>query len=751
MVFIKPPVGLALLFLSMSIVAPAQAKTSIDQIESEDGSAREIVQATDLELGQRIIHQLRVLDQRLEDIGLAVNCKVAKVEDRKVVAAHILDLREILARYIGAHAPAIQRGHSESASLRTLLDVETGMLAYVTAAVNNGFTSMDEFDEGMLVKRHRLDTAINAEEMQATLDEFEEQIRCLDKAIKHIGYSLINRTARRISHYNKKTQFSKIFARSLPYVGLGLYLAWATDQLPEWGPLKPLRNLLKKDEPENNSYAAEPGFMNKVHRGLKKVITFGAGHKKEEIAIFNIAGGALLAPILQKDISDLSEWLGEQAGKAKAALQGKPYEDGKPIKLPKITMKDVVGAEHPKKALGRIVDYLKRRANHDRAGAYIDRGYFLVGPLDTSKSLAYAIAGDVNAFYKEKKKSSEMSVYEIHSSELIKKELKAIVKEASEKSPCIVLIEDLDWLHAQQRVDAKVWSDLASTMGSVLTSKKQVFVIATARDASAMASHHKGHLGMVVHVNYPTYEERAEFFKREFEKRGILVARFDLAALARETKQSTFAQITTIINRALNMAHTKAEILAQEHLEDAVNEVAHGIVIKTPEEHERKLLATYYAGKVVAHKLLLPEEPLKVTIYPVIQAGKESAGALISHTPTTAQTDEMIEKACVIDLAGAAAQRLLTGTESQQITHPHLVQESLKKITFNGIDEEHLSQESREQRLQKAEAALATCNKQATRLIRENERVLRNLTKTLEEKLTLNDKEIEECLAQERG
>ena len=244
-------------------------------------------------------------------------------------------------------------------------------------------------------------------------------------------------------------------------------------------------------------------------KAFGKLVTFAQGHKKEEVAVFNIAVGALLAPVLKKDLTDLSEWLGEQAAKAKAFLQGKPYEDGKPIKVPTKGMKEVVGAEHPKKALGRIVDYFKRRANHDRAGAYIDRGYFLVGPLDSCKLLAYGIAGDVNAFYKAKGKSSEMSVYDIHSSELIGKELKAILKEAAEKSPCIVLIQDLDWLHAQPRVDPKVWSDLATSMGGIFTSKKQVFVIATARDASALASHHKGHLGMVIHVNFPTYEERA--------------------------------------------------------------------------------------------------------------------------------------------------------------------------------------------------------------------------------------------------
>ena len=173
-------------------------------------------------------------------------------------------------------------------------------------------------------------------------------------------------------------------------------------------------------------------------------------------------------------------------------------------------------------------------------------------------------------------------------------------------------------------------------------------------------------------------------------------------------------------------------------------------MIKTPEEHERKLLAVHYAGKVLAHKILLPEEPLKVTIYPVIKAGKETSGALISAAPSAVQTDEMIGKSCIIDLAGSEAQKLFAGTESQQISQQHLIQAALKKIAFNGIDEENLSQESREKKLQEAEASLAECSREASRLVRENERFLRKLTQALEEKLVLNNEEIDEALSIER-
>ncbi len=767
--------GIAILVMSMSILAKKSVSTEtiLDTLEYTDhpleqstttGSTKDQVI---LDVAQRVLSQLKDLDHTLEEIGLAVNSKVAKVEDKEAVAAHVLSLREILGQYIGAHSPTILRGKPELASVRTLLDVNKGMVGYLKNAVQDGFTSMDTFDEGSLITRNRLDSALDIKDVTLELDTLAHQIHLIDKEIKHIGYSTMNRIAKRIASFDKKLRISKLAYRSLPYMGVGIYLAWANNALPFVNTVEFLRPVNAK--PSNAGAAkagaanAEPANLgsketatktsststdtwNIAQEWLKNLVTVAIGHEQNKVAIFNFAVGGALAPVLYKDIEELSEWIGHQCGKTKAYFQGKPYDDGKPIKLSRICMKDVVGAENPKRSLNPIIDYFKKRAEHDRAGAYIDRGYFLVGPLDTSKYLAYAIAGDVTEFYKAKGKSTEMSVYEIHSSELLSKELKTIVKEACEKSPCIVLIKDLDWLHSQPRVDAKVWSDLASTMGGILVSKKHVFVIATAQEASVLASHHKDLLGMVIQVNYPTQEDRAEYFKRELEKRSIVITRFDIPTLARETKGCTFTQLLTILNRALNSAHTAKEILSQSHLENAINEVAHGIVVKTPDEHERKILAAHYAGKTLAHKLLLPDQPLKVTIYPVIKGDTCTAGALISYCEELAQTDKMIETQCIIDFAGAQAQKLIIGTEWQQMSKPHLIQAKIKKIVLNGIREDELSEESREKKLQEVEAKMVELESKALELIDNNKGILAQLAEQLEEHLTLNDQAIEICM-----
>lgn len=523
-------------------------------------------------LAQRILRQMARLDHTLEQIGLAVYSGTAKVDDKKIVAAHIAELREILSRYIDTHSAVVTRGPRgpiDGSSLRALFNADAGVLAYVNQAAKNGFSGIDKFDEGMLVNRTYLNSPIDVEEMETLLGEFEAQIEVLGKNVKHIGYSSLNRIAKAIAHLNKKLKVTKFAKRALPYCALSAYVTLIhTDALWDFYTAGK-----KKYFTSNAAHA----ILEKVEKTAEPIVEFTRGHKAAGNAVFDISAAALIAPVIKKDLTDFAEWSGHQIGKGLAFLKGLPYDDGSPFKISKTTVVDVIGAEDAKQTLSRIVDYFKGRSGLNRSGAITERGYLLVGPLDTSKQLAYALAGEVTAHYKAKKKSTICTVRELHASELIEKKLKDIIKEAEEKAPCIVLIEDLDWLHTQPRVDATVWSNIATTLNGVLKSKKQVFVLASVRDASILESHHKGQVGMVVAVDYATLEDRAEFFKREFRKRGIAKSRFDIQALAQQTERCTFTQLTAIVNRALTKAHLAKIPLAQAHLEATIKEIVQGI------------------------------------------------------------------------------------------------------------------------------------------------------------------------------
>ena len=578
------------LFLSamLSLSAHATKQIATEQSATERSAAVNLAQWVDstvesnstakdvdkhAELAQRIMRQMTRLDHTLEQIGLAVYSGTAKVDDKKIVAAHIAELREILSRYIDTHSSVVMRGPRgpvDGSSLRALFNADAGVLAYVNQAAKNGFSGIDKFDEGMLVNRTYLDSPIDVEEMETLIEEFEAQIELLSKNVKHIGYSSLNRIAKAIAHLNKKLKVTKFAKRALPYCALGTYVT-----LIHTNALWSFYTEGKKSYVGEKSLAHE--ILAKLEKTAAPVVEFTRGHKAAGNAVFDISAAALIAPVIKKDLTDFAEWSGHQIGKGIAFLKGLPYDDGSPFKISKTTIIDVIGADDAKQSLSRIVDYFKGRSGLNRSGAITERGYLLVGPLDTSKQLAYALAGEVTAHYKAKKKSTICTVRELHASELIEKKLKDIIKEAEEKAPCIVLIEDLDWLHTQPRVDAAVWSNIATTLNGVLKSKKQVFVLASVRDASILESHHKGQVGMVVGVDYATLEDRAEFFKREFRKRGIAKSRFDIQALAQQTEHCTFTQLTAIVNRALTKAHLAKVPLAQAHLEATIKEIAQGI------------------------------------------------------------------------------------------------------------------------------------------------------------------------------
>ena len=187
------------------------------------------------------------------------------------------------------------------------------------------------------------------------------------------------------------------------------------------------------------------------------------------------------------------------------------------------------------------------------------KAIFLVGPIDTGKMLTQALAGEVTKTLKSKGKATKCSVYEIHASLLLQKELKDIVKEAEKSSPCLVVIDELDWLFNQKSVDPKIWSDLVTSMsGTLKSAKKQVFIVGTARNCNNidMAIKDHGRLGTTIYFDKPNIEERTEFFQKEISDSCVIVDNFDILSYAKQTEGCSQEQLRSVIKGALNIAHS---------------------------------------------------------------------------------------------------------------------------------------------------------------------------------------------------
>lgn len=529
----------------------------------------------------RLQEQLDSLDHIMEKIGLSINSAAITVENKKVVLAHVLKVRKALK---DVRQTSSDQYVNKEHAMNHLYDSVQAIILHLQSQINDGFTSMDTFQG--LPQPTSVSPTLSSDftTLEINVDTLDYQINYLEKEAKYINVTLLNKIARKVGKVDKKIHFSSFMKRSLPYVGLGLYWAWTQDHVPDVWPFKHVRTFLKgPDTKENNALANSAdikleshGFMAVFHKYFSNVVTFGKGHKDEGLAVFHIALGALMYPTLKKDASDLSIWIGHKVGAGTSWLKGMTYDDGSLYKeVTKARLEDVVGAQEAKMVLQRILDYYKQKKHLNFLGAYTERIYTLVGPFDTSKLLANGIAGEISALYKAKNKSNICHVYTLHSSDLVNKELKEIMKEAKEKDklPCIILIEDLDWLYTQSRVDAKVWSNIAVTLEEMLKSKKKVFIFMTIRDEKLIDSHHKKQLGAIVHVPYPTSDDRAEYFKKQLEKRSIVSSNFDLIKLAALTDHATFDQLGAVIHRGITIAQLAQSRLMQNHLETAVTEV----------------------------------------------------------------------------------------------------------------------------------------------------------------------------------
>jgi cell division protease FtsH len=407
-------------------------------------------------------------------------------------------------------------------------------------------------------------------------------------------------------------------------------------------------------------------------------------------------------PFVLKDMKDLSGWAGKQTRKTWSGFKGEPFDDGSKVRESKLDFKKVIGMQHVKSELQKVVTYFNKKDVFDRMGIQPEKGYLLVGPLDTGRSLAHALAGEVTAELKKQRKKGICGVYEIHASLLLQKELKEIIEEAEKRSPCVLVIDELDWLSKQKSVDPKIWSTLVTTMNGLLKSaRKQVFMVATAQDNKSIdaAIKDQGRLGITVHFDTPVQAERLEFFQKELDARCINCADFNLDALAQQTAQCSATQLSCVMKRALANAHAQEESLQQRHIEQSIDQVVYNIVEQesSMSPQEKQIIAAHYAGKAVAHMALKPEVLLsRVTILPVAHnQTKPEIGALIAYNATDklVKTAQDIEHDCIIELAGLEAQKLLFGNLvstqlAQQVKQQVFAQAKL--LAFEGIEEKAL-------------------------------------------------------------
>ena len=224
-----------------------------------------------------------------------------------------------------------------------------------------------------------------------------------------------------------------------------------------------------------------------------------------------------------------------------------------------ITFADVAGEEEAKDALKEIVDFLHKPEKYSEIGAVLPKGALLVGPPGTGKTmLAKAVAGEAHVPF-----------FSISGSEFVEMfvgmgaaKVRDLFKQANEKAPCIVFIDEIDTIGKKRDGAGMGGNDeREQTLNQLLTemdgmsAKKTVFIIgATNRpDIIDPALLRPGRLDQWIYIPLPDEDSRHQIFKACLRKSPVSKD-VDLRALAKYTQGFSGADITEICQRACKYA-----------------------------------------------------------------------------------------------------------------------------------------------------------------------------------------------------
>ena len=371
--------------------------------------------------------------------------------------------------------------------------------------------------------------------------------------------------------------------------------------------------------------------------------------------------------------------------------QAKLYEKAKDIK---VTFKDVAGLEEAKVEVMEIVDFLKNPRKYTALGGKIPKGALLVGPPGTGKTLlAKAVAGEANVPF-----------FSISGSDFVEmfvgvgaSRVRDLFRQAKEKAPCIVFIDEIDAVGRARSKNAGFSSndERENTLNQLLTemdgfgSNSGVIILAATNRADILdkALMRAGRFDRQIHVDLPELKERLDIFKVHLK--GIKLAPdFNMDFLAKQTPGFSGADIANVCNEAALIAarHDKQAVDKQDFL-DAIDRIVGGLERKskiiTPEE--KKTIAHHEAGHATVSWLLPNANPLlKVTIIPRGQA-LGAAWYLPEERQLTTAEQMMDEMAATI--GGRVAEEIVTGRISTGALNDleKLTKQAYAMVTYFGM------------------------------------------------------------------
>ena len=362
----------------------------------------------------------------------------------------------------------------------------------------------------------------------------------------------------------------------------------------------------------------------------------------------------------------------------------------------KVTFKDVAGLYGAKEEVVEIVDFLKNPQKYTALGGKIPKGALLVGPPGTGKTLlAKAVAGEANVPF-----------FSISGSDFVEmfvgvgaSRVRDLFRQAKEKAPCIVFIDEIDAVGRARGKNAGFSSndERENTLNQLLTemdgfgSNSGVIILAATNRADILdkALMRAGRFDRQIHVDLPDLKERVEIFNVHL-KSLKLEKDFDVDFLAKHTPGFSGADIANVCNEAALTAarKNKSEIDKQDFL-DAVDRIIGGLEKKGMmiSQEEKKNTAYHEAGHATVSWLLPHANPLfKVTIVP--RGRSLGAAWYLPDERHTETKEQMLDEMCSL-IGGRAAEDIIYGQPSTGAISDleRLTKMAYAMVTYYGMSE----------------------------------------------------------------
>lgn len=535
------------------------------------------------------------------------------------------------------------------------------LINYLTHALSTDLTKI-QASSFMNQLSKRSGSPIQQESILQLAEINQEKLNDLVALTEHVGLNWYNNFYRGLKKYHAYTIAKGIGIAALTTIAAGYvacqceidtnnswYNKWIGQRPHEW---REGGYYTYKTEQNTTGNFVKKTVDIQEFTPFQKLTTVSENLQKAGI----VTVGALLAVNL-KDLfswmySDSYAWMKEKSGKAlkdyDQKLQGTAKQNVSKNGYEKVYFKDMVGCEELEELAKKIANFMKHPERYERAQIEEHRGILLFGPPQTGKTLfAKALRTLIEDEFGDDKDLhfiDAKALRDVHGWTI-----EYIFWYASFYAPCIIFFDEIDLIGTNRDKSPEQTAQLLTCMQGVdMTTKQMIVIGATNRpeqlDTALLVD---GRFGKIIHIEYPKYKDRKTYLEQQLAKRCINLSPEYIDYIAQETEGCSYNNLKRIITEAYILSSIETRQVTQQDFEKTLDtEVRKIQPAKTMSESERKIVATYQAGKAVArHILQTMQEVVKITINPVIKEVKTTNVGLVidSKAEKSSENDKLID------------------------------------------------------------------------------------------------------------